>query len=199
MGNYRFGRIKWLISQVDQENGHYSGQGSTRKGSAAKPSGSCPRLAGSPHSWAERFLSFSLRAVPKFTASCTQQKVPGQSSSVWKTLYLLSLSKCLSSTLLPRHLLTFPPRCPCSLADPATQNHCWWSISHSPEGLTMTQGLAPCRAQSWYLVDNSWGSQKGTERGRGQDLRSADATILCMQWWCTHMVDILCKGLWLDA
>lgn len=46
-----------------------------------------PGLAGSPHSWVVGFPSFSLSTVSKLTASCTQEKVQGQSSSVWKALH----------------------------------------------------------------------------------------------------------------
>lgn len=54
-----------------------------------------PGLAGSPHSWVVGFPSFSLSTVSKLTASCTQEKVQGQSSSVWKALHFLSPSMCL--------------------------------------------------------------------------------------------------------
>lgn len=73
------------------------------KGSADKPSSpEGPGLVGSTHSYAEGFSSFSLSSVPKLTASYTQEKVPGQSSSVWTAFHYLSPSKCLSSTLQPR-------------------------------------------------------------------------------------------------
>lgn len=57
-----------------------------------------PGLAGSPNVWVERLPSFSLSTVPKLIASCTQEKVPGHGSSVWKVLHVLSPNICLLHT-----------------------------------------------------------------------------------------------------